>query len=442
MKNRNFILGFSVFTFLFWTSIAVAQLTLSGEIRPRTEYLHGYYTLPRTDQDPALWTEQRSRLNVAYAAEKYKVGLVLQDIRVWGSTTQLNKTDNFSSFHEIWGEILFTKKISLKLGRQEIIYDDHRIFGNVGWTQQARSHDLAMFKYKNGSLKADIGLAYNQDRTQLRTNIYTTPFNYKTMQYLWAHKDFKDKLGVSFLVLNTGFQFEGPPDTSGVGEFGMRYTQMAGTHIEYKNDKLSVVGSFYYQTGKFISDKNLNAYNFKLEFMYNITKQFSAGAGYEVLSGTSETDTTSTTNNSFTPLFGTNHRFNGYMDYFYVANHINSVGLQDLYFKVQYKKNKFGAGVDVHLFSSAADILDQQEFAKSGEFKALNSSLGTEIDATLKYKFSDAVTFQGGYSHMLGTESLVALKGGDKDEISNWAYLMITFKPVFFKQQEAKPQSE
>ena len=38
-------------------------------------------------------------------------------------------------------------------------------------------------------------------------------------------------------------------------------------------------------------------------------------------------------------------------------------------------------------------------------------------------------------SAMTATESMVALKGGDKDETSNWAYIMVTFKPVFFKQK-------
>ena len=34
-------------------------------------------------------------------------------------------------------------------------------------------------------------------------------------------------------------------------------------------------------------------------------------------------------NNSFTPFYGTNHKFNGHMDYFYVGNHIGNVGLRE-----------------------------------------------------------------------------------------------------------------
>ena len=33
------------------------------------------------------------------------------------------------------------EKFAFKVGRQEINYDDARIFGNVDWAMQARSHD-------------------------------------------------------------------------------------------------------------------------------------------------------------------------------------------------------------------------------------------------------------------------------------------------------------
>ena len=42
-------------------------------------------------------------------------------------------------------------------------------------------------------------------------------------------------------------------------------------------------------------------------------------------------------NKAFTPFYGTNHKFNGFMDYFHVGNHANSVGLIDIYTKVKTK---------------------------------------------------------------------------------------------------------
>ena len=123
-------------------SMASAQFVLSGELRPRAEYRHGFKSPATTDMDAAGFISQRSRLNVGYTNEKMKFGMSLQDVRVWGDVPQLNLSDNSFSLHEAWGEYFFTPALSLKLGRQELVYDDSRMLGNVDWAQQGRSHDI------------------------------------------------------------------------------------------------------------------------------------------------------------------------------------------------------------------------------------------------------------------------------------------------------------
>ncbi len=54
-----------------------------------------------------------------------------QDIRVWGDVNTLSESDvNGTAIHEAWASVLLDSKFSLKMGRQEIVYDDSRIFGN------------------------------------------------------------------------------------------------------------------------------------------------------------------------------------------------------------------------------------------------------------------------------------------------------------------------
>ena len=48
-----------------------AQFTLSAEVRPRSEYRNGFKTPTSDDKDAAFFTEQRSRLYLDYAEEKY-----------------------------------------------------------------------------------------------------------------------------------------------------------------------------------------------------------------------------------------------------------------------------------------------------------------------------------------------------------------------------------
>jgi len=112
------------------------------------------------------------------------------------------------------------------------------------------------------------------------------------------------------------------------------------------------------------------------------------------------------------------------MDYFYVGNHGNSVGLIDINAVVSYTKDKFSAKLVPHIFRSAADIYN-------GGTK-MSNSLGTEIDFTMGYKVAKNIDFSAGYSQMFGTTSLEALKGGLSDKNNSWTWLMLTFKPTFY----------
>ena len=64
---------------------AYAQFSLSGEVRPRMEYLHGYSTLTDKDSDPAGFASQRTRLNFNYSHERVKMGISMQDVFIWGN---------------------------------------------------------------------------------------------------------------------------------------------------------------------------------------------------------------------------------------------------------------------------------------------------------------------------------------------------------------------
>ncbi|MBI9036052.1 MAG: hypothetical protein JEZ03_16445, partial [Bacteroidales bacterium] len=335
----------------------------SGEIRPRSEFRNGYGALNGMENDPAIFISQRSRLNFDYSADKVKVGLSLQDVRVWGQAPQLNKNDGLSSIHQAWGEVVLTKRISLKAGRQELIYDDHRIFGNVGWAQQARSHDAAILKYEGKTSEMHIGVAYNQDTERKFATIYELTNNYKTLQYLWINQKINN-IGVSFLLLNNGRDFYtvGSPinPTAVTNNYETLYSQTIGGRLTSKFGAIKANAAFYVQTGKDEANHDLNANYLSLDASYNVSKTLSAGVGYERLSGTSSADKAveGYENNSFTPLYGTNHKFNGHMDYFYVGNHINSVGLQDIYAFANYSKKQFSVKTTLHLFGTAADLQD------------------------------------------------------------------------------------
>ncbi|PQJ81996.1 alginate export family protein [Polaribacter glomeratus] len=414
MKNSLFLtIGFLFFTFY----IAAQKVEISSEIRPRFENRHGYKTLLKNGEEGASFISQRSRVNFNFQQENLTLGFSLQNIRVWGDVSTLASDDNANSFHQAWANYQFSDNFSIKMGRQEIDYDDSRIFGNVDWAQQARSFDAIIAHIKtseNGKL--DIGYSLNNDSEQLINSLYTNVAGYKTFQYAWYHRTISN-LGLSLLAINNGVEFI----NSNLKE-DLNYSQTLGSRATYNNGKMYFDAAVYFQTGD-ISGVKINANYFGGNLNYKVSSAFNVGLGVEYLSGKDMNDS-STKIKSFNPLYGTNHKFNGLMDYFYVGNHINSVGLLDLNATLGYSKDKFTAKIIPHIFSSAADIYS---FGSK-----MSNSLGTEVDLVLGYKIAKNVNINGGFSKMYGTSSLEVLKGGERTANNSWTWVMVAFKPTLF----------
>lgn len=410
-------------TLLFFTIVLSAQdFGISAEIRPRYENAHGIKTLIEPGQDGANFISQRTRLNFNFLYNKIRLGVSLQNIRVWGDVSSLSSDDTNIAFHQAWAEALLSEKFTIKFGRQVIAYDNQRIFGGVAWAQQARSHDAAVAHWKVGEKsKLDLGFALNAND---QGNIFE-PYlvnQYKAFQYAWYHTEF-DKLGLSFLLLNNGVQYEVANN-----EYEIDYSQTIGSYLKYKNGKFNADAQVYFQSGS-LNGNSVSAVNFGANLGYKLTDQFSLGLGAEYFSGKDMNDGSGDVK-SFNPLYGTNHKFNGLMDYFYVGNHIGNVGLVDVYGNVSYKKDKFNINLAPHFFSAPATIHDgTMEY---------DSSLGTELDLTMGYSVSEGISIAAGHSMMFATESMEVIKNstpGAMDENNSWTWLMVTFKPTLFKSK-------
>jgi len=384
-----------------------AQFRLSGEFRPRTEFSHGYKSLATENQNWSVATAQRTRLNAIFSANGINTKLVLQDVRYWGSQPQLVANEDYAtSVHEGWAEVFLNKNLSFKAGRQELVYDDSRIFGNVGWAHQARSHDLVLFKLEK-DFRLHIGIAHHEN-SDITNSVYNGPDAYKNLQFGWFNTTW-NKNSLSLLILNNGVPvWEGPEEVT-------KYSQTIGGRLTASLELIGLAANLYYQTGNHISGKKISALNFLTEISADPFL-----VGYEYLSGNSYNKDDKVY--AFTPFYGTNHKFNGFMDYFYVGNHINSVGLQDAYLRYSISKNKFGANATLHYFQSAGKINED-----SGRY------LGTELDLSVSWQVQNAASFSAGWSTMFAGKNLELLKGGDHTSGNHWAYLMLSVTPQFIK---------
>ena len=396
------------------------------QIRPRYEYTNGFGTLltPTTEHTSFIGNRSRVNLNFSDSESKLSLKLSLQNVSTWGdvTTTTVSSKNGVAAF-EAYAEYKFAEKWSTKLGRQVLSYDNQRIIGGLDWATQGRSFDAALIKYKGAKSQLDLGFALNanSEAKVAPTTPYTTDI-FKDMQYAWYHSNIK-KLNFSLLAMNVGREFVKTPT-----EIGLNYFQTFGTYAKYEGKKLGIDYSLYGQTGK-IGNNTVSAWEAAVNLAYAFTPKFKATLGYEFLSGKDQ-NSTSTVVKSFAPLFGTNHAFNGFMDYFYVGNHANSVGLNDLTLKLDFPIKKVNFSLAPHFFSAPNKIY-------KGTVEQ-DAYLGTEIDLTAVYKVYKDITLIAGYSQMFASDSMVVLKGGTglNDTTNNWAYLMVNINPQVFSTKK------
>lgn len=433
----------------------MAQFTLTGQVRTRSELRDGQGTLTTKGEVPAFFTSQRTRLNFGYGGYRFKLFAAVQDVRVWGqdaSTTNRNTLDAYDGLmlHEAWGEIMLldtTSKIenfSLKIGRQELVYDDSRLLGNLDWSQQARRHDMALLKFANKGWQAHLGVAFNQNRELNAGNVYngiptgyTAGTNgigtsYKSMEFL--HVNRKTYFGnVSFLYLTDQFNkytLTGTaPNVTRTNVRGVWSRSTVGVNVNATlRKKLAVASSAFYQGGKDKDGAKMDAYFVSLSTSYAAGRKISFGPGVDYLSGNDGTKTAETTNRRFDPLYGTPHKFWGYMDYFYVASPFGRGGLFNYYLKSKYKaKDKLFFTLDLHQFASGARLVGNDSSKK-------HVNLGTELDFITNYSITKAINLEFGYSTMFATSDMAspAVKNVANAKLNNnWAYLMISIKPDF-----------
>jgi hypothetical protein len=191
--------------------------------------------------------------------------------------------------------------------------------------------------------------------------------------------------------------------------------------------KLAFTASAFYQGGKYREGTSLDEYLLSLSAMYAAGRKFSFGPGIDVTSGNNGSDP-SKRYQRFDPLYGTPHKFWGYMDYFYVADGFGPSGLINYYFKTKYKpKDNLTLSLDLHRFALPNAVTDETGVE-------LDKALGTEIDFVFNYAMTKVISIEGGYSSMFSTSTLTAAKVKNvkrADTVSSWAYLMISIKPEF-----------
>ena len=487
-----------------------AQFTLQGQLRTRTEYRNGAGTLKPEANKAAFFTSQRARLAFNYKwTSRVSFQFTAQDVRVWGQdAATINPADGAKlGVHEAWAEVaLANKKDSLfkkpaleyfgfKIGRQELLYDDSRLLGNLDWLQQARRHDAIVFKLLQKGWQLDLGAAFNQNTDAFnyngthytpanvqpyikdsKGNLVATPAglvpltntsglsikggspslqnmpgtnglnqNYKALQFLYAAKTFSStKLSALFVSDQFGkyrldsVQTIAGNDTGYV--FGRRYNQ-AGVNTRFTTGLLvnSTLGkgtkwgltAGVYYQGGRDKEGLALSAYTGTVALTHTVKKLAYTIGWDYVSG-NDAFSASSKNHRFDPLYGTPHKFWGLMDYFYAGTGSPAGGLSDPHFKIKYiSTNK--------RFTLGADYhyfafaADQKDIAGN----KLDAYLGSEVDVVAGYNLNKITNLELGLAYLAATKSMEYAKGiapGTADRSASWAYLQINIRPDFFSK--------
>ena len=285
-------------------------------------------------------------------------------------------------------------------------------------------------KYEKGKAKLHFGGGFNQNSQKLNGNLYTVPNQYRAAQ-LVRYENVLGKVDYSLLFWNEGRQWSTKGASGTVIAQGTRFRQTLGIPTLRTNlGKSTLSGYFYYQFGEDVSGKTVSGFNASAQFSRLLINQEESGKklratlGFEFISGSDASGQDK--NTSYSLQYGTNHIFNGYMDWFYVANEWeNSVGLKNYYLRSRYEFNpKFWVQTDFHLFSTYSQPVDREGAVLS------DNNLGSELDFTFGWILNESVSLQGGYSQFFYTETLEAIHPSNLENQQNWAYLMFVFRPT------------
>src|SRR5947209_2128389 len=157
-----------------FAKVDVDNLTIGGEVRVRYEIRNNTSLsgVPANQSNESAATH-RVRLNVGYdLTPDVSFFAQIQDARVWGgeagqggqagsgigAVSSANQNGTGVDLHQGYIQLrnVLVPGLSVKAGRQEIIFGDHRLFGNFGWSQIGNSFDAVRLTHSMPIADVDL----------------------------------------------------------------------------------------------------------------------------------------------------------------------------------------------------------------------------------------------------------------------------------------------
>lgn len=405
-------------------SIATADennvLTISAELKTRSEIRYGYKIIPRSDTSAAFFTNQRTRINFDFRNKNFNLYVSLQDARVWGQQDiRLPRVPSY--LFEAYAEPRLLKNLSLRIGRQRVIIDNQRLFAENDWRVTGASHDAARLIYRSKKLDLELAGAFNQSTENFYSTVYSPNGFYHYKGLFFHYLVYKMNHGFTLSTLQVADGYQGLHNTARPETY-YRFTN--GGRIEFARKKWYLTFSGYYQHGRDSGGITLSSYYIQPEIRYSGIKNSNLRLGLEYLSGGYGNG--KQINHNFVPLYGVAHRFMGHLDFFTsFPEDVNGAGLVNPYLHFQYLNNKWDIRIENHLFYTQQPSVNDIK---------VNRFLGFENDLRTIYKPNKYTEVEAGFAWAAVTKTMsIVQKGGNSNKTPVWGYLGLKFFPLLGK---------
>jgi hypothetical protein len=330
--------------------------------------------------------------------------------------------------------------LSLKVGRQELIYGDERLIGASDWDNVGRTFDAAKLRYdrKNWWVDAFVSHVVLPNDNEFDQPNWDDWFSgvYGSTRSLVP----KTELQLYFLADNANANSPNHVTTYGKGNsprdiytIGSRFQTLPGqlNGWDLNGEFAGQFGDFEYAAGTpgVINGQRLNqlAYATHIEGGYTFAKpdiKPRLALGFDYASGDGNTNDHS--HNTFVNLYPTNHKFYGAMDFLSWQN------LLDPYLKASIapvKNLSLALTYNAFWLATTSDFFYQvnqvpRTTGGYGIHPGNGSFAGQEIDFVATYQLVSFVQLQGGFGHYFTGDYVNQTfqnLGGAHD--ANWVYI-------------------
>jgi len=485
--KRNLILSIAVAAIMMATTVAqAADVSFGGEFRPR----YNVDNDSNNSTSPDHWIDQRVRLNArAKVNANTEVFLQFQSVGTFGGdepiagsqngtrvatgggTSTTDATANQASdtlddvgFHQAHLTLknFVGQAVDVKIGRQEVVIDGHRLFGHTGWTQGAETKDAIRLNHAAGNHSLNytyIKGAENDVGGNANTN---------SSQDYSVHVLHASTQGIMGGTLSGIFTLTNDDDEGAeMADNEQWYT--LGVRQKGKMGGLDYRVEFYHQFGNAGTvaatdmgitganssgdasssavDRNAQMFGVRLGKTFkNVSWKPSVTLWFDSLTGQDDDDGTNGDWAVFDTMYDTGHKFYGFQDFYLNRTGASSgfYGLQDIAVKTKMSPSPgWTIKADYHHFRTQTDISGgdadttvtaDASLGGAGVNAPMDPDMGSELDLTLVHKYDSNTKIVAGFSRYWTSTTFAQLNGAgggagaNSNDDSDWAYVQVHTK--------------